>query len=86
MVLQSRAESFTFTPEGRPLTIYIDEGAPSVAQCALDMFCNDYQGGGDVAVEDAIFLARGCKKVYVVHRRDELRAAKSLQEQLFALQ
>lgn len=43
MVLQSRAESFTFTPKGRPLTIYIDEGAPSVAQCALDMFCNDYQ-------------------------------------------
>ena len=42
-------------------------------------------GGGDVAVEDAIFLARGCKKVYVVHRRDELRAAKSLQNQLFAL-
>ena len=42
-------------------------------------------GGGDVAVEDAIFLARGCKKVYVVHRRDELRAAKSLQDQLFAL-
>lgn len=42
-------------------------------------------GGGDVAVEDAIFLARGCKKVYLVHRRDELRAAKSLQDQLFAL-
>ena len=42
-------------------------------------------GGGDVAVEDAIFLARVCKKVYVVHRRDELRAAKSLQDQLFAL-
>lgn len=37
-------------------------------------------GGGDVAVEDAIFLARMCKKVYLVHRRDELRAAKSLQE------
>ncbi len=42
-------------------------------------------GGGDVAVEDAIFLARVCSKVYVIHRRDELRAAKSLQEQLFAL-
>lgn len=42
-------------------------------------------GGGDVAVEDAIFLARGCEKVYVVHRRDELRAAKILQDQLFAL-
>lgn len=42
-------------------------------------------GGGDVAVEDAIFLARGCRKVYLVHRREELRAAKSLQDQLFAL-
>lgn len=41
-------------------------------------------GGGDVAVEDAIFLARGCEKVYLIHRRDELRAAKSLQESLFA--
>ena len=42
-------------------------------------------GGGDVAVEDAIFLARMCEKVYVVHRRHELRAASSLQEKLFAL-
>lgn len=41
-------------------------------------------GGGDVAVEDAIFLARGCEKVFLIHRRDELRAAKSLQERLFA--
>ncbi len=39
-------------------------------------------GGGDVAVEDAIFLARGCEKVYLIHRRDELRAAKILQESL----
>lgn len=35
-------------------------------------------GGGDVAIEDAIFLARLCKKVYVVHRREEFRAAKVL--------
>lgn len=42
-------------------------------------------GGGDVAVEDAIFLARGCNKVYVIHRREELRAAKILQEKLFSL-
>ncbi len=42
-------------------------------------------GGGDVAIEDAIFLARGCRKVYVIHRRDELRGAKSLQEKLLNL-
>ncbi len=35
-------------------------------------------GGGDVAVEDALFLARICKKVYVIHRRDSFRAAKTL--------
>lgn len=39
-------------------------------------------GGGDVAVEDAIFLSRTCKKVYLIHRRDELRAAKVLQDAL----
>ena len=42
-------------------------------------------GGGDVAVEDAIFLARVCSQVYLVHRREELRAARVLQEALFAL-
>ena len=42
-------------------------------------------GGGDVAIEDAIFLARMCEHVYLIHRRDELRGAKSLQEKLFAL-
>ena len=40
-------------------------------------------GGGDVAIEDAIFLSRMCKKVYLIHRRDELRGAKTLQTQLF---
>lgn len=42
-------------------------------------------GGGDVAAEDAIFLARACKKVYLIHRRDELRAAKILQEEVMSL-
>ena len=42
-------------------------------------------GGGDVAVEDAIFLARFCKQVYLVHRRDSLRAAKLLQEHMLSL-
>ncbi|MBO5486785.1 MAG: FAD-dependent oxidoreductase, partial [Eubacterium sp.] len=42
-------------------------------------------GGGDVAAEDAIFLARACEKVYLIHRRDELRAAKILQEEVMSL-
>lgn len=40
-------------------------------------------GGGDVALEDALFLARGCEKVYLIHRRDELRGARSLQQKVF---
>ena len=43
-------------------------------------------GGGDAALEDAIFLARMCEKVYIVHRRDKLRGAKRLQERLPALE
>lgn len=41
-------------------------------------------GGGDVAIEDAIFLSRGCEKVYLIHRRNQLRGAESLQRELFA--
>ncbi len=43
-------------------------------------------GGGDVAVEDAVFLAGICKKVYLIHRRDKLRAADSLQKKLLSLE
>jgi NADPH-dependent glutamate synthase beta subunit-like oxidoreductase len=39
-------------------------------------------GGGNTAVADAIFLAKICKKVYLVHRRDELRASKTYMEAL----
>ncbi len=41
-------------------------------------------GGGDVAIEDAVFLARICRKVYLVHRREEFRAAKTLVNRLRA--
>ena len=41
-------------------------------------------GGSDVAVEDAIYLARTSNKVYLIHRRDTLRAAHSLVEALKA--
>ena len=41
-------------------------------------------GGGDAAIEEALFLARLVKKVHIIHRRDQLRAIKILQERAFA--
>ena len=40
-------------------------------------------GGGDSAVEEAMYLTKFARKVTIIHRRDELRAAKSIQEKAF---
>jgi thioredoxin reductase (NADPH) len=41
-------------------------------------------GGGNTAVEEALYLAQMCEKVTLIHRRDRLRAEKILQDRLFA--
>lgn len=68
--------------------VFAGKGVSYCATCDGAFFRNKTAaviGGGDVALEDAIFLARSCKKVYVIHRRDEFRGAKSLQQKLMAL-
>ncbi len=67
---------------------YIGKGVSYCATCDGAFYrgkVTAVNGGGDVAVEDAIFLARFCSKVYLIHRRDELRATKILQDELFGL-
>ena len=62
------------------------KGVSYCATCDADFF-TDLEifviGGGDSAIEEAIYLTKFARQVTVVHRRDELRAAKSIQEKAF---
>lgn len=65
---------------------YVGTGISFCATCDAAFF-EDMEvyvvGGGDSAVEEAMYLTKFARKVTVIHRRDELRAAKSIQEKAF---
>ena len=88
-----RAPTAIITSGGTPIKLNIpgemEYAGKGVSYCAVcdGAFFKGHTiavvGGGDAAVEEADFLTRYAKKVYLIHRRDELRASKILQKRLF---
>lgn len=66
---------------------FTGKGISFCATCDAAFF-EDFEvymvGGGDSAVEEAMYLTKFARKVTIIHRRDQLRAAKSIQEKAFA--
>jgi len=68
-------------------TEFYGRGISTCATCDAPFFKNSVVaavGGGDTAVQESIFLTRFAKKVYLIHRRDSLRATRILQERALA--
>ncbi|MCD6272491.1 MAG: thioredoxin-disulfide reductase [Deltaproteobacteria bacterium] len=66
---------------------FYGKGVSSCATCDAPFFSGAVVaavGGGDTAVQESIFLTKFAKKVFLIHRRNELRASKILQERAFA--
>ena len=65
---------------------YLGKGVSACATCD-GFFYKDQEvaviGGGNTAAEEALYLSRICSKVYLIHRRNELRAEKILQDRIF---
>ena len=67
--------------------IFFGKGLSTCATCDAPFFKDKIVaavGGGDTAVQESIFLTKFAKKVYLIHRRDQLRATRILQERAFA--
>jgi thioredoxin reductase (NADPH) len=67
--------------------IFYGKGISSCATCDGPFFKNSIVaavGGGDTAVQESLFLTKFAKKVYLIHRRDKLRAAAILQKRALA--
>lgn len=88
-----RAPTAIITSGGTPIKLNVpgelEYAGKGVSYCAVcdGAFFRGHTiaviGGGDAAVEEADFLTRYAEKVYLIHRRDELRASKILQKRLF---
>ena len=89
-----RAKTVIVSAGGSPVkleipgeTEFTGQGVSYCATCDGAFFKDEVVavvGGGDAAIEEALFLTRYASKIYIIHRRDQLRASRVLQDRAFA--